>query len=63
MIRPPAPSKPTPEGWGKPMGSALRHYIRNQQALCGLWGFFGDVRTDKSTNEKCERCAAEYLAE
>lgn len=50
----------TSEGWGKPPGSALRHYIRAQEALCGLWGYFGDVTTDKASCEKCERCVAVY---
>lgn len=60
MTKPVAPvQKPVlVEGWARPAGSALRHYIRGQKALCGLWGFQGDVRADTSTHEKCERCAA-----
>lgn len=54
----PVPVVKTAEGWARPAGSALRHYIRAQQALCGLWGFPGDVKGDTSTHEKCERCAA-----
>jgi hypothetical protein len=47
----------TPEGWGRPHGSLLRHYIARQRSLCGLWGYFGDVRTDVSTAGRCEACA------
>jgi hypothetical protein len=58
--------RPTPwaaEGWGKPIGSALRHYLRKQRSLCGTWGYFGDVLLDKSTAGKCEACAAAHRGE
>lgn len=44
------------EGWGKPAGSNLRHYIRGQRSLCRQWGYYGNVSTDQSGAELCERC-------
>lgn len=46
------------EGWGRPAGSSLRHYIRGQRSLCREWGYYGDVRTDASAAEQCELCLA-----
>jgi hypothetical protein len=46
------------DGWGRPAGSSLRHYIRGQRSLCRTWGYFGDVKTDQSAAELCEECRA-----
>lgn len=44
------------EGWGRPWGSALRHYFVAGRALCGAWRYHGDVTTDHAVGEQCEGC-------
>ena len=58
VAAPPSPDQDQGEGWGRPWGSALRHYFVAGRSLCGDWRYFGDVAADKAAGEPCERCRA-----